>query len=124
MSSHYNNGLGEKENYIKNIILKFLLKLVIEFKKIEKMLDISINAYSFNISHKTKTNLNYNRYPVYISNNIKQNYINRLHFSEDNETFDYASIKDCNRFMYGITQHKGKNIFVVNAFYPSHQKKN
>ena len=75
--------------------------------------------YTFSISHKTKTILNYNRYPVCISTNIKQNHINRLYFSDDN-----AWINDFNRFMSDITLHNGKNIFVVNAFYSLHQKKN
>ena len=64
--------------------------------------------YTFSISHKTKTILNYNRYPVYISNNIKQNHINLLYFSDGNETYHYVWIKDFNRFMSNITLHNGQ----------------
>ena len=69
-----------------------------------------MNVYTYNISRKTKTILNYNRYPVYISNNIKHNHINLLYFSDDNETF--AWIKDFNKFMFDITLNE-KKIFLL-----------
>ena len=86
----------KNKNYSKNIILKFLLKLMKEFTKNRKKLDISFDVYTYDISHKTKTILNYNKYPIYISNNTKQNHINLLYFSDGNETFHYAWIKDFN----------------------------
>ena len=125
MSSHYNNGVDEKEKFFKEHNIEIPVKVNDRvYKKIEKILDISTNVYTYNISHKTKTILNYNRYPVYISNNIKQNHINLLYFSADNETYHYVWIKDFNRFMSDITLHNGKKYFCCKCllFFTSEEK--
>ena len=124
-SSHQNNGADEKEKLFIEHNIEIPVKVNDRvYKKIEKLLDISINVYTFSISHKSETILYYNRYPVHISNNIKQNHINLLYFSDDNETYHYVWIKHFNRFMSDITLHNGKKYFCCKCFYFVHQKKN
>ena len=112
-AQQYNIAVDKKEKLFKEHNIEIPVKVNDRvYKKIENLLDISISVYTFSISHKTKTILNYNRYPVYVSNNIKQNHINILCFSDDNGTFHYVWIKYFNRFMHDITLHHGK-IFLL-----------
>ena len=50
MSSHYNSEVSEKEKLSKEHNIEIPGKLMTEFIKIEKLLDISINIFTFNIT--------------------------------------------------------------------------
>ena len=64
-----NIAVDEKEKLFKEHNIEIPVKVNDRVcRKIEKLLDISINIYTYNISHKTKTILNYK---LYISLYIK-----------------------------------------------------
>ena len=50
MSSHYNSEVSEKEKLSKEHNIEIPGKLMTQFIKIEKLLDISINVFTFNIT--------------------------------------------------------------------------
>ena len=79
----------EVEDFAKEIKLEFPVKIEEKIiKKFEKRFDISINIYSFDYDE------NYTRYPIYISNEMKEKHINLLYYSDEDETnYHYVWIK-------------------------------
>ena len=76
-----------------------------DIPKIEKMNNISINVFGYELN---------STFPIFISENQTGNSINLLLISKD-EKRHYVYIKDFNRFMYNKTKHNCKKHFCIHC---------
>ena len=76
-----------------------------DIPKIEKMNNISINVFGYEIN---------STFPIFISENQTGNSLNLLLISKD-EKRHYVYIKDFNRFMYNKTKHNCKKHFCIHC---------
>ena len=76
-----------------------------DIPKIEKMNNISINVFGFEVN---------STFPIFISENQTGNSLNLLLISKD-EKRHFVYIKDFNRFMYNKTKHNCKKHFCIHC---------
>ena len=76
-----------------------------DIPKIEKMNNISINVFGYEIN---------STFPIFISENQADNSLNLLLISKE-EKRHYVYIKDFNRFMYNKTKHNCKKHFCIHC---------
>ena len=74
-----------------------------QYNKIEKQNNININVFGYE---------NHQQYPIYVSKEKNEDFLNLLLISED-ENNHYVLIKDFNRFMFNITNDDKKKHFCM-----------
>ena len=77
-------------------------------KKVEKRLNTSINIYTFDMSED-----GCDRYPIYITDEIKQEHVNLLYFSNNEDKYHYVWIKNFNGFLNDINKYDHKMFYCM-----------
>jgi len=78
-------------------------------RKVENKINRSINIYTFD-----KTKNGYDRYPIYITKNQKEDHINLLYFSNEDQTkYHYVWIKNFSGFLSDTDGHDHKRYYCM-----------
>jgi hypothetical protein len=107
LSSYPKQQVEEVRNKLTAIGIEFPVQIIKNnIRKIEKVLNVAINIYSFEIKNDTC-----NRYPVSISKSDNANVLNLLYYTNDEVNYHYVWIKNFNGFLHDLRSSDHKMYF-------------